>query len=81
MPREPITYSKTIIHRIGHKEDHDNANSHIGHTTVLQGEKHYISPLEIMEDVIVIVQRNINTFVKMAVGRNIELGVAHSHGH
>ena len=33
MPRIPIDYSKTIIYKIVHKEDYDNANIYIGSTT------------------------------------------------
>ena len=33
MPRIPIDYSKTIIYKLVHKEDYDNANIYIGSTT------------------------------------------------
>ena len=33
MPRTPIDYSKTIIYKLVHKEDYDNANIYIGSTT------------------------------------------------
>ena len=33
MPRLPIDYSNTIIYKLVHKEDYDNANIYIGSTT------------------------------------------------
>ena len=33
MPRTPIDYSKTIIYKLVHNEDYDNANIYIGSTT------------------------------------------------
>ena len=33
MPRIPIDYSKTIIYKLVHNEDYDNANIYIGSTT------------------------------------------------
>ena len=33
MPRLPIDYSKTLIYKIVHKDDYDNANVYIGSTT------------------------------------------------
>ena len=33
MPRTPIDYSKTVIYKLVHKEDYDNANIYIGSTT------------------------------------------------
>ena len=33
MPRTPIDYSKTIIYKLVHSEDYDNANVYIGSTT------------------------------------------------
>ena len=33
MPRTPIDYSKTVIYKLVHKEDYDNANVYVGSTT------------------------------------------------
>jgi hypothetical protein len=33
MPRTPVDYTKTIIYKLVHKEDYDNANIYIGSTT------------------------------------------------
>jgi hypothetical protein len=33
MPRTPVDYSKTLIYKLVHKEDYDNANIYIGSTT------------------------------------------------
>jgi hypothetical protein len=33
MPRTPINYSNTIIYKLRHKEDNENANIYVGHTT------------------------------------------------
>jgi hypothetical protein len=33
MPRIPVDYTKTIIYKLVHKEDYDNANIYIGSTT------------------------------------------------
>jgi len=33
MPKVPIDYSKTVIYKLVHKEDYDNANLYIGSTT------------------------------------------------
>ncbi len=33
MPRTPIDYSKTLIYKLVHNEDYDNANIYIGSTT------------------------------------------------
>jgi hypothetical protein len=33
MPKTPIDYSKTIIYKLVHNEDYDNANIYIGSTT------------------------------------------------
>ena len=40
MPRTPIDYSKTIIYKLVHKEDYDNANIYIGSTTDFIERKH-----------------------------------------
>ena len=39
MPRTPIDYSKTIIYKLVHKEDYDNANIYIGNTTDFRKRK------------------------------------------
>jgi len=33
MPRTPIDYSNTIIYKLRHKEDYENNNIYVGHTT------------------------------------------------
>ena len=33
MPKTPIDYSKTLIYKVVHKDDYDNANIYIGSTT------------------------------------------------
>ena len=33
MPKNPVDYSKTIIYKLVHNEDYDNANIYIGSTT------------------------------------------------
>jgi hypothetical protein len=42
MPRSPIDYSKTIIYKLVHKEDYDNANIYIGSTInfIVRKNKH-----------------------------------------
>lgn len=39
MPRTPIDFSKTIIYKIVHKEDPDNHESYVGHTTNFTNRK------------------------------------------
>ena len=39
MPRLPIDYSKTLIYKLVHKEDYDNANIYIGSTTDFRKRK------------------------------------------
>ena len=39
MPRLPIDYSKTLIYKLVHKEDYDNANVYIGSTTDFRKRK------------------------------------------
>jgi hypothetical protein len=39
MPRTPIDYSKTIIYKLVHKDDYDNANIYIGNTTDFRKRK------------------------------------------
>ncbi len=39
MPRTPIDYSKTIIYKLVHREDYDNANIYIGSTTDFRRRK------------------------------------------
>ena len=39
MPRTPIDFSKTIIYKIVHKEDPDNHESYVGHTTDFTNRK------------------------------------------
>ena len=41
MPKTPIDYSKTIIYKLVHKEDYDNANIYIGSTTQFTKRKAY----------------------------------------
>jgi hypothetical protein len=43
-PTRRIHFFFIYMYDVGHKEDHDIANIHTGHTTVLQGEKHYKNP-------------------------------------
>jgi len=33
MPKTPIDYNNTLIYKLRHKEDYDNANIYIGSTT------------------------------------------------
>ena len=39
MPRTPIDFSKTIIYKIVHKEDPDNHEIYVGHTTDFTNRK------------------------------------------
>ena len=39
MPRLPVDYSKTLIYKLVHKEDYDNANVYIGSTTDFRKRK------------------------------------------
>jgi hypothetical protein len=39
MPRTPIDFSKTIIYKIVHKDDPDNHESYVGHTTDFRDRK------------------------------------------
>jgi hypothetical protein len=39
MPRTPVDYSKTLIYKLVHKEDYDNANIYVGSTTDFRKRK------------------------------------------
>jgi len=71
MPKVPTDYTKTIIYKLVHKEDYDNANVYIGSTTNFrQKGKVSIKIVVIMKIQKNIIQKNINIFVTTKVGMN-----------
>ena len=40
MPKIPIDYNNTLIYKLRHKEDYDNANIYVGHTINFTKRKH-----------------------------------------
>ena len=70
MPKLPRDHSNTIIYKLVHKEDYDNANIYIGSTTDFIRRKNSHKNCCNMKNARNIMKKNISISVKMTGGEN-----------
>ena len=68
MPRTPIDYSNTIIYKLRHKEDNENDNIYVGHTTDFTKRNIIISLVVVILKKKIVTLKNMCISVKMVGG-------------